>query len=275
MKARHLVRAGIWSAALVGGLLGFATAAGAATYHLDFESDAFGNPLTDSTGGSPAGIGNQWAAWGLSISATNKSGTSPQPLLLFDSNPTSATGGDYDLRTGDPWGTPVQNNVLIIHEDGFRSNGSIKNANDPDDEANGGIISFKFDSPVDVSNIKLLDIDDFGSRGRYVQFTGYAADGTQLAFSEFDEDALADANRVKNLSSKGVTGNNSLYEFALSYQKIARLDVLYPGSGAIAGLNWSAGDSQDIPEPVGIVGLLAAGALGLRYRRRQDDAPSD
>ncbi|PSN15294.1 hypothetical protein C7271_21015 [filamentous cyanobacterium CCP5] len=250
-----------------------ATATSAATYHLDFDTDGFGNPLIDSTGGDPTGIGSQWQNWGLSISATNKAGSAQRPLLLFDSNPNGFTGGDADLRTGAPWGTEVQNKVLIIHEDGFLPNGSIKNSNDPDDDANGGIISFNFDNPVDISDIKLLDLDDFGRRGQYVQFAGYDIGGNQIAFSEFDEAALADSTRVKNLSSTGETGDNSLYEFALSYQKIARLDVLYPGSGAIAGLKWSDRDSQDIPEPMAAAGLLAVGALGLRLRhRRSSDA---
>ncbi|WP_137454998.1 hypothetical protein [Halomicronema hongdechloris] len=247
----------------------------AASYYLDFDTDPLSNPITSSTVGDPYGISDQWSDWGVTLGATNKAGSRAEPLLLFNSNPDSYTGGDRDLRSGDPWGTAVQNNVLIIQEDGFRRNGTVKNAHDPDDEANGGIISFDFQAPVTLGSIQLLDVDDFGARGQYVTFTAWDADGNQVATTQFDHVALTAPDRVTNLSSQGITGDNSLYDFALGYSGVARLEVLYPGSGAIAGLQWSD-DSDDsteptsVPEPrntVSLLGLVALGAVEVTRRR--------
>ena len=102
----------------------------AATYNLDFEYldlDTQQNEITDSRGGNRrVGIRNQWKNnYGLKIRGYNQSETESKPLLLFDSNPNTYTGGDDDLRSGTDWGTPEQGNILIIHERGWEelSNG--------------------------------------------------------------------------------------------------------------------------------------------------------
>ncbi|PSN20301.1 hypothetical protein C7271_02950 [filamentous cyanobacterium CCP5] len=242
----------------------------AATYHLDFD-DIFidGVAQGSSASNSKYGISNQWANWGVTLSATNKAGTSREPLLLFDSNDKTYTGGDNDLMSGSKWGTAIQNNVLIIHEDGFKSNGEVKNWQDPDDESNGGIISFNFAELVDLSQISLLDVDDFGSRGQYISFSAYDQDGNQMGITQFDQNALSGgtATRISKVS-----GNNSLYDFALDYRSVARLDVLYPGSGAISGLKWSTSthnSSQDIPEPMTTAGFFLLGLLGVQGLKRR------
>lgn len=247
------------------------TPAHAASYHLDFD-DIYVNQIAQgsSASNSQYGISDQWANWGVTLSATNKAGTSSEPLLLFDSNSTSYTGGDNDLRSGSPWGTTEQGNVLIIHEDGFKRDGTVKNWTDPDDESNGGIISFNFADQVNLSSINLMDVDDFGSRGQYISFAAYDSDGNQIGdITQFDEASLS-GGQAARLSS--VTGNNSLYEFALAYSNVARLDVLYPGSGAIAGLKWSTDDdSQSVPEPISTAGLLMLGMVGLKALRRRPE----
>lgn len=243
----------------------------AASYHLDFD-DIYVNQIAQgsSASNSQYGISDQWANWGVTLSATNKAGTSSEPLLLFDSNSTSYTGGDNDLRSGSPWGTTEQGNVLIIHEDGFKRDGTVKNWTDPDDESNGGIISFNFADQVNLSSINLMDVDDFGPRGQYISFAAYDSDGNQIGdITQFDEASLS-GGQATRLSS--VTGNNSLYEFALAYSNVARLDVLYPGSGAIAGLKWSTDDdSQSVPEPMSTAGLLLLGMVGLKALRRRPE----
>jgi len=246
----------------------------AASYHLDFDTDPWGNPITSSTAGDPYGIREQWSDWGVTLGATNKTGSRAEPLLLFNSNPESYTGGDRDLRSGDPWGTAVQHNVLIIQEDGFNRNGTVKNAQDPDDEARGGIISFDFQAPVTLGSIRLLDIDDFGDRGQYVTFSAWDAEGNPVATTQFDQASLADPERVTNLSSQGITGNNSLYDFALNYTNVARLEVLHPGSGAIAGLQWhdDPTDPASVPEPRDTVGLLGLAVLSaVEFTRHRAD----
>lgn len=262
------------AAAVTGSILAMLAAAPAqaATYHLDFD-DVYVDGIAQSNevSNSKFGISDQWSDWGVTLSATNKQGTSDEPLLLFDSNPNSYTGGDWDLQSGEEWGTAIQDNVLIIHEDGFRNNGKVKAWKDPDDEAQGGIISFNFAELVDLNSISLLDVDDFGDRGKYIEFEAYDAAGNQIGnTAQFNEAAVADPNQVTNLASTELTGNNSLYEFALSYNNVARLDVMYPGSGAIAGVKWSTNDdSEKIPEPTSMISLLLLGAVGLHSLKRR------
>lgn len=118
---------------------------------IDFETDAAQNALQ-------AGdlVTDNYAAFGLNISTPEHD----FGAMIFDSaNP---TGGDYDLRTPRSAGngtssstgignTQPQGNVLIISEDGDSAN--------PDDNATGGTLRFKWDSSVRLTGLDLLDID--------------------------------------------------------------------------------------------------------------------
>ncbi|MEM9369717.1 MAG: hypothetical protein AAGA26_01040, partial [Pseudomonadota bacterium] len=104
---------------------------------------------------------------GVTISATRRND-------LGDSNPenaarlydTSVSGRDNDLQasvSGD------LTNVLIIQED----NGSDLT---PDDQFNGGIISFKFDQPSTIFSVDVIDTEE--SNGVAPLFTFIFADGS-------------------------------------------------------------------------------------------------
>lgn len=268
-----------------------ASPAQAATYNLDFEYfdlDTRQNPITDSIAGNPYGIGDQWAGYGVNINATNKAGSNPEPLLLFESRSNGYTGGDKDLRSGSRWGTPELGNVLIIQEDGFKSNGMVKNAHDPDDEANGGIINFEFFNPdtqtaklVNFEEFSLLDIDDNGGG---IRVEAYDTNNNKVL--DIDVDALMALHKSTNggngaaaaqgasVTRNGVTmtqvgtkwGNNSLFKFAIADTEAAEVKFRYPGSGAIAGLQWNDEEEEPphLPEPTSVLGVLLVGAVGAR-----------
>lgn len=118
---------------------------------INFETDAASNSL--QAGDS---IDDEYGALGLNISTPDHD----FGAMIFDSaNP---TGGDYDLRTPRSSGsgsssstgignTQPQGNVLIISEDGDSA--------DPDDNATGGTLRFKWDNSVRLTGLDLLDID--------------------------------------------------------------------------------------------------------------------
>ncbi len=246
--------------------LAFANPAEAASYNLDFDNDAAGNPLQTGTGEL---INDQWLDWGVSISA-ERNGSS-EPLVLFNSNcfEESCTGDDDDLATGEPFGTDQQGNVLIIQQ----NNNNLKN---PNDDRNGGTISFDFmNGGVNLNSITLLDVDDdFGRNGvDSIMFTAYFTDGTTEEIDIFSLPTSGPDSIVTQLSDE--PGDNSLYEFNLGLSDVMKFDVTYPGSGAIASIKWDDEIVKDIPEPVSAVGLLAVGAIGagatLRQKRRQNE----
>lgn len=287
----------------------------AATYTLDFDSDANGNAMDLSDLGLSVGdwetkgdkadyiVSDQWLAdFGVSLSAYSKPkyntttgdydlsdlGNPNKDLVLFNTDPnyyssdSSArkkngqfkSGGSFDddLLTGadaltgttylaardDSSNTPINlDNVLIIQEN--------KNYYKPDDNANGGLISFGFEDLVDLGSIDLLDVsDDFGRRGKQIVFAAYGENDEKIDTWKFDEEALTNGS-AERLSQ--ATDDNSLYRFNFNTAGIKRLDVLYPGSGAIAALRWEKGqEPPTIPEPTAIVGLLAVAGLGLRLK---------
>ncbi|NJN76599.1 MAG: hypothetical protein HC796_10975 [Synechococcaceae cyanobacterium RL_1_2] len=159
-------------------------------YTIDFDKDSQGNTLAAGTI-----IDDEYKGWGVTIS-TNK----PYGTMIFDSaNP---TGGDYDLAT------TSEKNILIISEDGDR--------NDPDDEACGGSIIFKFDDAVEIKSIGLVDIEESGGKI-------YTTD--------------KDGN-VKVTNIPGV-GNNSLQTLTIDDGDVVKVEVVLKGSGAISGLNFN------------------------------------
>ena len=288
----------------------------AATYTLDFDSDANGNLMDLSDLGIAVGdwedelsnadytVSDQWLAdFGVSLSAYRKPsynrntgdfdlsdlGEPDKDLVLFNTDPNDyyadssarksngqfRSGGrfDDDLLTGadaltgvtylaaknDSSNTPINlGNVLIIQEN--------DNYYKPDDNAGGGLISFGFEDLVDLGSIDLLDVsDDFGRRGKQIVFAAYGENDEKLNTWKFDEAALANGT-AERLSQ--ATDDNSLYRFNFDTAGIKRLDVLYPGSGAIAALRWEQNQAPPtIPEPATMLGLLAVAGLGLRLKQ--------
>lgn len=229
----------------------------AATYTLNFETDAAGNALSPSTQ-----ISDQWSDWGLELSAS-RNGNS-RPLLLFDSNcfQDTCSGNDPDLATGEEFGTDPQGNVLIIQEN--------MQFSDPDDDFRGGTVTFDFiNGGINLDFISLLDMsDDTRASQTDVTFTVYSGD----TIDEISYDLASMTDGVTRLSN--TTEDNSLYQVDLGYSNVQQLDVSYPGSGAIASIQWDDEVSTDIPEPASVLGLLVAVGAGSTavYRRRAENS---
>ncbi|MGF1521798.1 MAG: hypothetical protein ACFBSF_05695 [Leptolyngbyaceae cyanobacterium] len=283
-----------------------AVRAQAASYTLDFDHDASGDAVELNNLGISVGdwetpdsvnredyvVSDQWLSdFGVSINAYEKpsdysrdnnwdydrhtefSAESVRDLVVFDTNPASYSSEtvekqsfDKDLLTGESYGTEDQGHVLIMQS-------GNKDWHKPNDEKNGGVISFSFENTVDLTSIDLLDVDDYDNRGKQIIFTAYgekdeAGKATVLNTWRFDEAALQ-SNRVTQLS-KG-TGDNSLYRFKFDQAGVKRLDALYPGSGAIAALQWEQDqDPPELPEPASALSLLAVAALRARLKRSQE-----
>ncbi|MEM9116759.1 MAG: PEP-CTERM sorting domain-containing protein [Cyanobacteria bacterium P01_F01_bin.56] len=253
----------------------------AASYTLDFDSDASGtaidvNDIGIAVGDWKTDLGNdayavsdQWfEEFGVTIS------TDRSDAVLFNTDPNYYPTGTYgrknngqfkgggsridtdlltgtDLITGKNYSEFELGNVLIIQE----SNKYYR----PDDNAGGGTISFDFEKLVDLASIDLLDIDEF-KQNKLVKFQAVYDDDTTETW-EFDQ------NSAVQLSESD--GDNSLYRFNFDAQGVKQLSVIYPGSGAIAALRWEQEQAPPtIPEPATIVGLLAIAGLGLRRKQQ-------
>lgn len=189
---------------------------------IDFETDALANSLS-------AGqiIDDEFAAFGITVSSSD----SDKPAMIFDSG--NPTGSDPDLGTpnqdfggpgegsGGRGGTIGQNdtaldNLLIISEDADSS--------DPDDNARGGMLTFEFETPLEVESVGLVDIDG-NEIGGYVR--------------TFDENDTLLSNTMM-----AALGDNSVQELEIGTAGVSRLEVEFIGSGAMSGLVLN--DRQDV-----------------------------
>ncbi len=135
--------------------------AGWSPFEINFDSTAAGAALS-----SGVVITTQLPPAGTVVTTTNN-GTGPDTGMIFDSAcPGGCTGGDFDLGspnsayggpgTASPTSDGVSNTdslsmVLIISEDG--------DANDPDDEASGGVFEFVFPRVVRIDSVGIMDQD--------------------------------------------------------------------------------------------------------------------
>ena len=245
------------------------------TIDFDEQVGVGSNPLT---GGQK--LDKLWADYGLEMDSSKKE------LWLYDSNckPTAngvskngftnlCTGGDQDLATGkgkykkdNKWikyKTPEQGKVLIIQE----NNGS------PDDLAGGGIISFDFTDQKGVlfDHIGLLDFDDPG----LPEFSFTFLDGTTQTL-QFDKKADNNDPNVTLLSQKwngkALTRDNSLRDYKFDFsQRVKKLDISLPGSGAVSYLKYQRKEKRKIPEPTSALGLLfgTIGTASMLKRKRK------
>lgn len=248
----------------------FAPSVQAASFTLDFETDAFGNPLdakaldTHSKNGR-IDVGQLWADLGITITGSKSGGA---PLGLFNTNcvpkgGTSSSGftvaceegrhGDNDLATGKgsygkiSYDTQPQGNALIFEEN--PGNGI------PDDTSKGGEIRFDFNrtllSSVKIEKIGIID----DARG---EITVNYTDGTRFV------QAITNSKE------------NQLQFFNPDNKQVQDFIVKFNGSGAISGVVFSEFNKieapTDVPEPMAGLGLLLVGGYGLKTlnRNRQE-----
>ena len=132
---------------------------------------------------------------------------SPNDAMIFDSN--NPTGGDHDLETAN------QNNILIVSED--------NDSSDPDDNAGGGTIWFKFDNPAFIDSIKVVDAEE-GGKIRLLDENG------QL----IEEVAIPG----------GVDGGIQTVD--INVDGVAQIDLTLNGSGAIDDLKYIPGEAPEL-----------------------------
>ena len=145
-------------------------------------------------------INEQYANIGLTISTSTEFGA-----MLFDTN--NPTGEDFDLAAAD------LGNVLVISEDGDTS--------DPDDNAQGGTLTFEWDNSVDITGVDLLDIDESGS-----SITFFDDNSHEIATLEIPE--LED---------------NGFQQLGFDVENVARMDIFLAGSGAVTAVDFLPSDN--------------------------------
>ena len=235
------------------------------TVNLGFETDGAGNPL-------PAGtfIDDEYQAkYGLTISSIRLGRGTEDPnhrIMIFDSaNP---TGGDYDLGTPNQYfggpgiskdGTSPEEgnnrlplgNLLIISQN--------NNANDPNDNATGGIIRFDWQNPAQVNYLDILDVDKGDTRNK---IRTYDAAG----------------NLIAEYAVRPI-GDNAYQRVLLGGELASRLEMIFDPSadgtatGAIANISFT--QSQAIYQNVGtvtIAGLETVTDSDTSYYRNGDTA---
>ena len=175
---------------------------------LDFDYAAGGERLQ---GGEP--IRGQWADAGIHIWAENAHPDHPDLAVLFDSD--HPTGDDFDLSTpGYGWQnrTPAGKLLIIAENDGgLERTGYVA---EPDDEAMGGTIFFRFESPVRLSELTLIDVD----ASETVEVRSFGA-----------------RERVDWAVMPGA-GDNARQALGFGADEVRELQVEFSGSGAIAEL---------------------------------------
>jgi len=172
------------------------------TILIDFEADPSGNPFTRGDQ-----ITDAYQNLGLTIDTAGSFAGVIPPMIFDSENP---TGGDDDLRTID------QGNVLIISED--------NNSLDPDDNFAGGAFRFQWDTPVQVKEIGLLDIDS----------------NEQFRIITLD----SNDNVISNSGFLPGNGNNQLLDISLDADDVSAMIVNISNSGAITHLSYEPSNSQ-------------------------------
>ncbi|MEM1181715.1 MAG: SdrD B-like domain-containing protein [Acidobacteriota bacterium] len=233
-----------------------------------FERDALGNALL-----AGQTIDNEFAPWGLTISAV-AGGGGVDEVMVFNTG--SPTGGDTDLGTpnetfggpgiggGGEAGQPNENRT-------FRGNVGIISANgdetNPNDNAGGGVITYAFDRDVDFDRVTFVDSGDTaGVAAGEIRL--FDSGGTQIG-AGISIIGSGD-NGVNEVSGIGATGVRTA---EIEFFGSASIDALFTCSlperdarlGDRVWLDVDADGIQDVGEP-GLanvqVTLYDAGANG-------------
>lgn len=188
---------------------------------LDFSKDASGNVLAPGTV-----ISDQFSSWGITLQVQNNNRKHPNSAVVFDSS--NPSGGDIDLGTpneahngpgkgeGGASNDKALGNLLVIAENDTDSDGDgLLDA--PDDEAGGGDMTFRFDRSMKIRNLVLVDLDK-NETGAVLTFALIDGTGFEVPVAG--------------------TGDNCVVHFAGEWEEVQMLTITFPGSGAIASLEF-------------------------------------
>jgi hypothetical protein len=240
-----------------------ALSASGAALQIDFESPKTGTIMSTQ----------YLASFGVTISADNYRVGGPDKAILFNSNRTNTP--DDDLEYGTAWAagniaTGVNLNKFLIVAESIRDVAPADGFVDqPDDEAQGGTLFFKFTSPQTAVGFDLIDVELTPA----IDHVDFVRAGVTLASITFDQFA----NPASPYYEPGVVyvdrSANRISPITVGELKILPFDELrffMPECAAIDNLKWDNNPAFAIPEP-GTAALLLGGlfpALGLRARRR-------
>ncbi len=162
--------------------------------------------------------------------------------MVFDS--TDYTGGDNDLQG--PFDNPTTmgdenlnaDNILIISED--------NDASDPDDAVQGGVLTFIFDSAVEILSLNAFDINDNES----------------VTFDFYDVNDMLIASISNGMTT---TDDNEFLAFNFNVSGVLRFVVSLSGSGAIDDLVYEV---AEVPVPAALP-LLLSGLAGIGFASRR------
>ena len=227
---------------------------------IDFNTGVNGQPLTNGqiiTGPEVSNLFN------LSSSGKNSG------LAIFNTDPNgpNAASRDPDLLAG-------LGNALILQENRYDDISTPGFFDTPNDDGNGGTITFDFYEPTSLISLALIDID----RGARTQLFLTDANGNERNFNvparwTYEPGTPCAAGYgVIDLATlapqEGETGRNATAEDVgdFSLDQVVSLEVRFHGSAALDNLTFRSPNIV-IPAPGAITIAAAAGFACLRRRR--------
>lgn len=240
------------------------------SYHIDFdEAGLEAGDAANRFNFLYAGLENVQHRLNISLVNPNKikGGNELQKLMIFDSACDGAgtisqaarkcSGGDDDLFTGPgSHSESNQKNVLIVSED--------NDSSDPDDDARPVTIRFKFQQKQNgtwqkigqrLRSIGLIDVNT--SNDSYVQLFDINSNQVDKVFIPKGGESEVQVLDFRTLAQQ----RNKDYE-------VAYFDVHLKESAAITGVEF-------VPEPLTILGSVAALGVGYGLRRKQNASQTD
>ncbi len=203
---------------------------------IEFGTTAYSNsctPLNNGTFQKGDFVTNQlFTEHGLTVSGHSNHGGRTGDVIIFDSS--NPSGGDFDLGTpNENYGGPGRGNggtnpagrndqalgnILILAERVTDNDGDGR-VDNPDDDAAGGWMNFAFETPVSVSSVALVDLDDNANNDIILTY----ADGT---VETFDCPQLGD-NSAKVIDVAAALGHEAT--------NVVNLRITLSGSGGVSG----------------------------------------
>ena len=186
---------------------------------LDFDADPAGATIDPGED-----LSEVYAAWGVHLETWDVEGVVPGLGVAFDSS--APPGTDYDLGTpneryggpglgdgGDTNDEPLHN-LLVRAEDPTDADGDGR-VDTPDDHRDGALFAWRFDDPMCVVSLDLVDIDTSEKQA-------------SVTLLDAADQVLAEAGTLG-------LGDNSREAMAFDVCGVSGIEVLLPGSGGLDG----------------------------------------